>query len=247
MAIDSRNIDTDLTLELDEDEITVSEFTAALDHFIGLVKEVTRRIAPRRRQNWLIKVYPGSAGIGFYGKPGTFTASEIALIREEVLDGITALEEGKRHPSFSDRAIEHARGISTVFAHRKKPSRIRVWSANEKSLLVRTTVAETAAKILEPIFEDEGSVEGTLEVLSGHGKFEIVVYDPIDGRAIKCEIAEKEMIASLQSFMKRVEVFGKVRYRKDGTPVSVRVERIVPFPTKSEIPSVSYTRGILKV
>jgi hypothetical protein len=247
MAIDSRNIDTDLTLELDEDEITVSEFTAALGHFLGLVKEVTRRIAPRRPQNWLIKVYPGSAGIGFYGKPGNFTASEMVSIRNTVLEGITSLENGQRPSVFSDRAIDHARGLSNVFAQRKKPSKIRIWSTNEKSLPVKSAVAQTATRILEAVYEDDGSVEGTLEVLSGHGKFEIVVYDPIDGRAIKCEIPEDGMLTSLQSFMKRVEVFGKVRYRKDGTPVSVRVEKIVPFPMKSDIPSVSDVRGILKV
>lgn len=247
MAIDSRNIDTDITLELDEEEISVTEFRAAFDHFFGLVKDVTRHVFPRRNQNWLIKLYPGSAGIGVYGKPGSFTSSEIALIRETVLDGIYALEEGRRHRAFSDNAIEHASGISTVFAKRKKPSRIRLWSANDKSLLIKNTISETAAKLLEPVYEDEGSVEGTLEMVSGHGRFEIAVYDPIDARAIKCEISEEEMRRSIECFMKRVEVFGKVRYRKDGVPVSVKVGRIVPFPSKDSIPSVDDVCGVLRV
>ncbi len=246
MAIDSRNIDTDITLELDEEEITVIEFKDALDHFLGLVKDVTRHVVPRRSQNWLIKVYPGSAGIGFYAKPGTLTSSEIDLIRQTVLEGISTLEQGKRPRAFSDRAIEHAKGISNVFAKRKKPSRIRVWSANDESLLVKNTVSETADKLLEPVYEDEGSVEGTLEIVSGHGKFEVVVYDPIDARAIKCELSEEEMLHALGSFMKRVEIFGKIRYRKDGLPVSVRVEKIVPFPSKDQLPSVDKLRGILK-
>src|SRR5262249_53442610 len=66
VGIDSRSIDTELTLELDEEEITVSEFSASFEHFLGLVKEVTKAIAPRRKPTWLVKIYPGSAGIGFY-------------------------------------------------------------------------------------------------------------------------------------------------------------------------------------
>ena len=49
MAIDPKQIDADLTLELDKDEITASEFTGALEHFIGLVKEVTRSVTARRK------------------------------------------------------------------------------------------------------------------------------------------------------------------------------------------------------
>lgn len=248
MAIDPKQIDTDLAIELDEDDITVSEFTSALDHFLGLVKEVARRVTLRsKRGEWLIKVYPGSAGIGFYSKPGAFTAGEIDSIRRNVLGGMNALERGQRPDNYSDKAIEHARGLSTVFAHRKKPSRIRVWSSNTDSLLVKTAVADTASRILEPEFEDEGSVEGTLEILSGHGKFEVVVFDPLDGRSIKCEIPDPKLISvALTSFMKRVEIFGKVRYRKDGVAVSVRVERIVPFPEANEIPRLDDIRGILK-
>lgn len=246
MAIDPKQIDTDLTLELDEDEITASEFSGAVEHFIGLVKEVARSVTSRHKKGeWLIKVYPGSAGIGLYGKPGAFATSEMNAIRENVMRGVVILENGERPHNYTDKAIEHARDLSKLFARHQKPSRIRIWAKNDKSLPVRPTIAETAAKILDPIFEDMGSVEGTLEVVSGHGKFEVVVYDPIDGRSVKCELAsEAAMNEALKHFMKRVEVIGKVRYRKDGAAVSVRVEKIIPMP--SERPDLRLVRGILK-
>ena len=113
MAIDSKQIDTDLTLELDEDEITASEFSGALEHFVGLVKEVARSVTTRqKRGEWLIKVYPGSAGIGLYGKPGAFAESEMNAIRENVLRGVAILESGERPHHYSDKAIEHARDLS---------------------------------------------------------------------------------------------------------------------------------------
>lgn len=43
-----------------------------------------------------------------------------------------------------------------------------------------------------------------------------------------------------------MEVLGKVRYRKDGMPVSVRAKEIIPFPTAEEIPSLTEMRRLLE-
>ncbi len=133
MAIDSRSIDTEITLELDEEDITVVEFGAAFSHFLGLVKEISKSVAPHQHQPWLIKLYPGSAGIGLYQNPGAYTTSELNIIRQTILSGITVMEHGERPKYFTDKAIEHVRGVSSVFKKRNKPSRIRIWDQNKKS------------------------------------------------------------------------------------------------------------------
>lgn len=246
MAIDSRNLDTDITLELDEDDITLSEFTSALDHFIGLVKEVSKFVSPNQKHQWIVKVYPGSAGIGLSGKVGTVTQNDLGIIRQSVLDGISALENGERHHTFSDKAIEHAMGLHRSFAKRQGQARIRVWNKNSTSKPITNAVSVGAAKLLDPIYEDDGSIEGTLEVVSGHGTLRVVVYDSVDSRPIKCELSSKDIHTAIQSFMHRVEVYGKVRYRRDGAPVSVKVEKIITFPAPEEIPTIEEMRGILR-
>lgn len=247
MAIDSRTIETDLTLELDEEEITVSEFTTALEHFLGLVREVGKKVVPHRKNPWLVRLYPGSAGFGLYPKPGAMSATEAGIIRNSVIQGVEALEGGTRPHYFTDKAIDHASELSAVFKARKKPSKIRIWSTNERAHAVRPEIEVTAKKLLEPKYEDAGSIEGTLEVLSGHGKTAVVVYDPIDNRAIKCEISGEALLdAAWKSWMKRVEVFGLIRYRADGVAVSVKVDTIVPFPPRDELPSLEEMRGILR-
>lgn len=246
MAIDSRQIDTDITLELDEEELTYPEFQASLEHFAGLVREVTKAITPNRKPTWLIKIYPGSAGIGFYPKVGVFTSDELSHVRNAVLSGIEILDKGQRPVHYSDKAIQHARAIRHAFRGRQRPARVRIWSGNERSVPLKQEIEDTAKKILDPVFEDDGSIEGTLEVLSGHGKYEVVLYDPIDGRAVTCEVGTEQMKVALDSFMHRVEVFGKVRYRRDGLAVSVKVEQIIPFPLRDQIPSLESVRGVLK-
>lgn len=245
MAIDTRSIDSDLTLELDEEEITVAEFKNALNHFLGLVKEVTRQVTPRQ-QKWLVRVYPGSAGVGLYTKPGTFLESERATIRQSVVDGLDQLEHGERPKHYTDRAVEHARSIRTAFERKNRVVTIRIWNRNESSRAVSEEIVERAKHLLDAVYEDDGSVEGTLEILSGHGGLSVCIFDPLDARRIKCDISEDDLKTALAAFQQRVEIFGKVHYRRDGMPVSVKVERIVPFPPPEDIPALEEIRGILR-
>lgn len=237
MAIDSKKIDTEITLELDEDEITVGEFTSALDHFIGLVREVSKCVD---------KVYPGSAGIGLYQRKGV-GGTQLHAVRKAVMEGIASLEKGHRPATFNDKAIEHARSISRVFERRKRPvNSIRLWSGNKKSIAVRKEVGIEASKILDPIFEDYGSVEGRLDVVSGHGKIECTIYDSLDQHPIKCDIGEEHLDDALAAFRRRVEVFGRVHYRKDGLAVRILANKITKFPNPNEVPTIEEMRGILR-
>lgn len=246
MSIKANQIESEITLELDEDDITVGEFTTALDHFLGLVREVSKAVDRDSSRDWVLKVYPGSAGVGLSTKPGQ-SAAQLQAVRTTILDGIAALEDGIRPHKFSDRAIEHARSISRVFEKRRRPiSSIRMWSGNAKSIAVKKEIAIEAAKLLDPVFEDFGSVEGRLDVVSAHGKLECTIYDPLDDRAIKCDIAEFLVPVAIEAFRRRVEVFGRVHYRKDGMAVRVIADRISRFPEKHEIPSVDEMRGILR-
>ena len=81
--------------------------------------------------------------------------------------------------------------------------------------------------------------------MDAHGTLGFVVYDVIDERAVRCEISEADIPLALKSFRERIEVIGKVKYRKDGMPVSIQASKIINFPKKSEIPSLTEMRNML--
>jgi len=246
MAIESKSIDSEITLELDEEEISLSDFSKAFDNFSGLVKELSKEFAPKKDSSaWLVKVYPGSAGIGLSGRPGIFTSNEINSIRQNLLSGLKEMEAGARPVYFTDKAIECSKALGGLFKTKKAPANIRIWAGQEESLPVTKNIAAKAENILEVAYEDDGAVDGFLEKLSAHGQFEFVIYDVLDDRAIKCEVDESKIQNAWSAFRKRVEVLGKVRYRKDGMPVSVRAKEIIQFPAENEIPSPSEMRQLL--
>ena len=99
--------------------------------------------------------------------------------------------------------------------------------------------------MLAASYEEDGSVDGILERIDAHGALRFVIYDVIDDRAVGCEISEKDVSLALNSFRQRVEVIGKVKYRKDGMPVSINASRIISFPKPSEIPSLADMKRML--
>ena len=246
MAIDSKELTSDLTLELDEEVISIADFGKAFDNFVGLIKEVSKEIAPtKNHQAWSIKVYPGSAGVGVSNMGGEFSVDELRLIRASLLGGLKNLTNGIRPMQFTDKAIEYSKNLAGLFKGAKVQPNVRVWSQGDESLQVSRAIATHAGDLLNAAYEEDGTVEGTLEKLDAHGKFQFVIYDVIDDRSIKCEVDEKQLAEAWSSFRKRVEVVGSVRYRKDGIPVSIKASRIIPFPDASQIPTLQQMRTLL--
>lgn len=245
MTININKITTEITLELDQEQITLTNFTKAVDSFLGIVREVTKESLPQKSPSgWLIKVYEGSAGIGVLRNPTVFTKDEEYLISNNILNGLNELESGSRHPKFNDKAIEYSRTLSKVFSDKKNVGNLRLLITNKKPFSITNNIAIKASALLDPVYEDDGSVEGMLEKLSAHGQFEFVLYDVLDNRAIKCEVEEEQLKEAWAAWRDRVEVIGTVRYRHDGLPVSIKARTIIPFPKRDDLPSLDDVRKL---
>jgi hypothetical protein len=247
VPIDPKKITSDVTLELDEQAVSVTAFAKALDHFIGLVKEVSISAAPTKDPSaWLVDVYPGSVGIGLRAQSGAFSYEEISVIRSALLAGVRDLDAGHRPRMFSDRAIEHSKALATIQNKRAQPLTVRIWSGQSEAIPVSREIVRSAETLLAPSYEQEGTVDGRLERVSAHDKYEFVIYDTVTDRGITCYVDEPLLDQALLAFRKRVEVTGTIKYRSDGQPVSVRAREIVRFPDASEIPSLDQIRDLLK-
>jgi hypothetical protein len=246
MAIDAKKIDTQLTLEIDEDDIPLSEFTKAYENFVKLVREVAKQVSPKKDSGaWNVRVYEGSAGIGLRGRPGVFTGDEVNVIRGQVISGLEEMERGIRPAVFTDAAVEASRQLSSLFKAQQVPAKIRLWSDRDRAYSVPRKIADSASLMLDAQYEDHGSVDGRLETLSAHNGLEFVVYSLISGKSVKCEVTEQLAEIAHKNWRKRVEVVGKVRYRSDGVPVSVKASEIIEYPDPKTLPSLADLRKAL--
>lgn len=244
MAIKVEQITTDITLEIDEDVISIADFQKATDSFVGLVKEVSKQVSGHKinTDDWSVKVYSGSIGVGVLaGNANPYSDAT----REVIVSGIRSLADGIRPGEFTDKAIECAKNLASLFKKTKVEPNVRIWSKTQESVQMERKIAVAADNLLAAAYEEDGAVDGVLQKLDGHGKLQFVIYDIIDDRSVKCEIKNSLLSQALHSFNKRVEVVGTVKYRKDGMPVAIKAARIINFPEISEIPSLVQMREFL--
>lgn len=248
MAINTDRLKGELALELDADSVTAGEFQSALDAFLTLVRELTRQINENRlpHDSWRLTVQEGSQIIAMTPDRSKLSEPVRTALYGALFDGLDSLEREAKQPKyFTERALECARELSLV-AHGPKDQGvpIRILSPQRARAVTRATWINVS-EILDWKYEDVGTVEGTLEVVSAHNGYEFRIYEPLWLRAVRCHFREECLQDALTNFKKRVEVQGLIRYTKDGFPVSVNVVSIASLPDTKDLPSYKDVRGIL--
>lgn len=87
----------------------------------------------------------------------------------------------------------------------------------------------------QPRFHVEHSaVDGELDVINVKGAPHFVIYEHGTGRRVRCDLPDDLLPRVKEALKSRVIVEGLVRYRQDGSPVSIREItdlQILPQPT----------------
>jgi hypothetical protein len=58
-------------------------------------------------------------------------------------------------------------------------------------------------------------------------------------------VPEKMIDQVFASFRRRVEIEGRIHYRRDGTPISIEAQVIDILPEDSDLPTAADVRGIM--
>lgn len=241
------DIEADLTLEISGSDVTPDRFQRATAAFFDLLGEVGKGVAAKGEPlEWRVQVKQGSNLVGVLPGPRLSQATA-AGTRRVMVAGLEALQRAAEEPpGFSDRALLCLkRLIGTTPAHDEGDFKIAVWG-QKVPVLISGPLADNVRELLNEAYTDQGSVEGHLRTVSEAGGFRIVLYEPLFGRPVRCDVPEHLMSNALTLFGKRVEVFGSISYRRDGEIARVRVEDLVPFPDDQQLPTHDQVRGILR-
>lgn len=246
MAVKSK-IATDLTLEIDGKSVTPEKFLRSVRSFFALLNEVTTKVAGRRGGvQWRVLVKEGSNLVGVQPEPGLNRAI-VGQIVAAVSEGIASLETKAERPRyFTERAVKSLLELADVVGTSEHDdTTVRIWAKDEPIRVTHQSVAHVG-ELLSSEHEDYGSIEGKLQTVTERGGLQFVVYEQLWDRSIRCRIPERLTEVAIANFRNRVEVYGLIKYRKDGKPISIQVDDIVAFPSKEQIPSFREVHGILR-
>lgn len=242
------DIDADLTLEIDGHNVTPERFMRGVRAFFGIVNEVTRSLAGEGQSvHWVVQVKAGSNLIGLAPARSNVPAPVLQDIYNKVQEGIETIEsEAKEPEGLPETALRYIRDLGAVVGTGNgDDTKVRVWTRKQPIAVTHKAVAHVAVLINEA-YEDFGTLEGRVQVISEQGALHVFVSEPIHGRRIRCYFDEEMLPLFMAAFRKRVEVTGRIKYRRDGAPISIEATALSEFPPQQDLPSFREMRGIFR-
>lgn len=232
--------------------VTPAQFLRGVKSFFGILRSVSKSVTGEKGGiRWSISVKEGSNLIVADGMPIRKTTSEdVIRTIESINNGMNELATGtaKQPKYFTNETLNFAKELATLAESAKASGLDKVeFRVDGSGIPVNAEAAASINRIRGKEHVAIGSIEGNLQTVSDRDGFRIVVYDSLRDKSINCFFSDEEILTqAVQAFRKRVTVFGLVRYRKDGTPISVRVNRIRVFRSQDELPPISQIQGIFK-
>ena len=230
----------ELRISISGDKIEVAAIKDVLAHFLKLLKMVEHQVASGNGVRWRIATlsYASPVVIGCVGEPKSRKrgAPDFArAIGATLIEGMAALEAGKRPPGFSDDALEISKKLAASRG-RRGAKEILVMEANGELPVPLSLTARTVASVEDFIgvnSESVGSVEGRLEVISAHGGITCNVYEALTGKVVRCEVPDEMKSDVLAAFEQRVIASGIVRRDKSGQARQIVLRRLEQIPADS--------------
>jgi hypothetical protein len=243
---------TKFTIMIDGPNILAPKFIEAIQAFYATINDVAEQVIQDKNViQWVVSVEEGSDLVHF--KP--FSSEQRPLPYDEISraisGGIEMLEGGTDHRPefFTDIALEGIKRLGRIVDPKHETiDKVEVRLNGTIGILSSQSVA-SVEKILGAKYEAIGSIEGNLEMISQRNEFHCNVWEALTDRKVRCvfDNTKQEVIKKvIGAFGRRVAIYGKIKYRKDGTPESIIVDDIRVFREPHELPTLDVLEGLLE-
>ncbi|MBN1763959.1 MAG: hypothetical protein JW860_01775 [Sedimentisphaerales bacterium] len=238
----SRILSKTVEYRITDKEVTAYKFIKKTNLFFSFIKNVSdAALNHKNKINWIVSVKPGS--IILQARPVSLNGSkkvesDIISILDNGLRMITD-KKNKAYPEHFN--IDSLKIISDLCSI--GDSNIGI---NRKKFELNYKLIDNINNIMGTNYIDYGSIEGKLDAINIHTKPKISVYDALTGKAIRCYFDESMLDYIISAMGKRVSIYGQIRYKKNGSPISVDIEEIDIFPPQNELPKFKDIIGLYK-
>lgn len=222
--------------------VDLKTFVDALENFrriLGGLRGITP--ADGTQLEWLVTELSVSSAV-VAAEPECDPAIGLAAVRA-VMGGLQALERSEPPPhAFSEDSIQAARALVEIAGRAKVRPFI---SGMQQRLELTRATAATAAQLLDVVvWEDFGSIEGSLEMVTIRERYQCNVYESFTGRKVPCHFRREQLDTVKAALGERVSVSGLVRYNRHGQILSIRAEHITIIAGDVNLPSIDELAGI---
>lgn len=247
MAKSKKKPEPKLTLKIDGDAVTADRFLKGLSAFVALINDVADNVSERNHAlSWVVSVEHGSNIVHFSPRPRSADISVIGACIKAIDEGFEVIEQRVERPRFwSDMALKKVKDLSEILdIASQSVNHISVKSGENHGVVTKKT-SQHVDQLIGSEKSALGTIEGKLRTVTEGGGLHFVVHDAITQNAVRCYFDDTRTDEIIAAFRCRVAVYGEIRYRSDGEPISIKVHNFRVFRDRSKLPSVNDVRGIL--
>ncbi|HUW65687.1 MAG TPA: hypothetical protein VMW83_13540 [Spirochaetia bacterium] len=227
-----------LHLEPESHYVGLDIFVSVLDNFQRLLHGL-RIPSSSHSVEWVItdlRVNSAHATIEPVGDVQAGIAASMLVIK-----GLEAMEHLEIPAFFSDESVEAVRKLSDIAKKYKMRTYI---SGLDHQLELTDRTSSVADQFLDGSYwEDYGSVEGSLEMISVHQGCQFNIYEYISGKRIQCHFKRDQFEVIKTSLGCRVLVVGLIRYNHRGEVLMAKADDVSVLAGDVELPSIDKMAG----
>jgi hypothetical protein len=232
-----------LRVKGEKGKILFDTFLYVMNNSFDILKDLDSAISvtPNGSLDWVVtKVsFDSPLTMQITSKPKNPEQNFGVKVVNEYVKGLKILgTEERTPPYFSESSLKKVRSIvSRLESEGAEPLEIQ---GNRKNNIVEFNkkMQKNTAMLIGNSYKSYGSVEGTLEMISIHGKPRFNIYDNLILRAVNCNMPDTFREKVRENLGRRVIASGIVSYNAKDEPISVIIEDFEIIPIEENLPSI---------
>lgn len=240
-----------LSFSLDGPEVLWDVFVQGASSLNHILRAVESEISGSKPAiDWVIRTFSKSSPlvVELIAKPPSLDAlsDTVSKTINAVSDGLRQIESQASRPRyFNDRALTSAKALSEL--RDRNVTSISVRNGHD-TVQVTKHMSVNVDELIGPKTSSEGTVEGTLEIVSIHGKPEFSIFEPMTGNKVRCFFPPEELDRIVGAFGRRIAAHGQIFANAAGRRLSVRIDSPLDldvFPPEGDLPTIADITGIM--
>jgi hypothetical protein len=239
-----------VTIEGERGAISLDTFATVIRNTFDILADLDSAVSfqPQGSAHWfVVDASFGSLVIAIEPKSKLRDIDYSPKVAEAFVSGLAHIQrEHTTPPYFSDYGLRKIQGLAKSLGKDGAKAVIVQDVERQASAMIRPEVTTDISQLINIRYQEIGSVEGRLEMVSIHGVPRFTVYHAITQRSIRCKFALKEFLDVVKEALgRRVIVAGTVHCNYKYEPVRVDLQKLTILRKEEELPSAKELRGMI--
>jgi hypothetical protein len=240
----------ELTIEGERGRIPLETFATVIHNSFDILSDLDSAISsePRGTLEWFVsEVSFGSLVVSIESKSKLPKVDYSPKVVEYFVGGLRHIQKERTTPPyFSDYGLRKAQSLARTLRREDGARAVVIRDVeSEDTATIEPEISIDLGRLISVRYQEAGSVEGKLEMISIHEVPRFTVYHAITRHSIRCKFDPRRFMDVVRNALgERVIVSGIVYFNYKHEPIRVELENLAILPREEELPSPSEIGGM---